>query len=259
MLPRLAAFTIVIFWFVMTLLLVRNEISPEASRLREVPIAHVLKLLYLHEQPSDLAVYNGPTSIGHVRLHPRLDGNPNNRLLDLSGDLQLALTPSQRARFNWLGQLEMTPDFTVRNSRWTLTILDPGYLRAEIETSEASKTAHYVLRTRDSNQGSGRAADRVISEGDLSTDQAGLSGLANQLNLGANLDALMKQGGPQTTPVFRARQSSLKWRGERTETYLVTVEQNGQQLIEAHISQLGQVLLARTALGYTLRSSDLTE
>lgn len=259
MLPRLAAFTIVIFWFVMTLLLVRNEISPEASRLREVPVAHVLKLLYLHEQPSDLTVYNGPTSIGHVRLHPRLDGNPNNRLLDLSGDLQLALSPSDRGRFNWLGHLEMTPEFAIRNSRWALTVLEPGYLRAEIETSERSKAAHYVLRTRDAIAGSGRPADRVISEGDLPTDQAGLEGLAKQLNLGANLDALTKQGAAQGTPAFRARQSSLKWRGERTETYLVTVEQNGQQLIEAHISQLGQVLLARTALGYTLRSSDLGE
>jgi hypothetical protein len=88
-------------------------------------------------------------------------------------------------------------------------------------------------------------------------DHGGFAGLATHLDLGANLDALVKQGGRQEPPVIRARQSSLRWHGERTDTYLVTIEQNGQMLVEAHFSQLGQMLLGKTVLGYTLRSSDL--
>jgi hypothetical protein len=256
MLSRFAAFLIVTFWFVMTLLLVRNEISPDASRLREVPIAHVLKMLYLHEQPSDLTVYNGPTSIGSVRLHPRTDPATQRRMLDLAGDLRLALGAGQNTRLNWLGVLEMTPAYDIQRSKWTVTIVDPGYLRAEVEMIEGSKMARYTLRTRDTSAGSSMP-DRVLTEGEIPMSKGGLDGLARQLNLGANLDVLTKQGQGQEAPAIRARQSTLRWRGERTETYLVTIEQNGQMLIEAHFSQLGQMLMARTVLGYTLRSSDL--
>lgn len=264
MLQRFAASLIIIFWFVMTLLLVRNEISPDASRLREVPIAHVLKLLYLHEQPSDLTVYNGPTSIGSVRLHPRIDRESQTRTLDLSGDLHLKLGPEQKTRFNWLGQLEMTPTYDIKQSRWSVTILEPGFLRAEVETPAGSKTAHYSLRTRDPNPAGGPPKDRIISEGEMPVGQGGLAGLSNlagQFNLGVNLEALTKQAQQQVQqqapPVIKARQSTLNWRGEKTETFVVTIEQNGQMLVEAHISQLGQVLMARTVLGYSLRSSDL--
>lgn len=247
MLHRLAAFAIVVFWFVMTLLLVRDEVSPDASRLREVPAAHVLKLLYLHEQPSDLTIYNGPTAIGSVRLHPHFDRDEETRVLDFSGDLRLPLGPEQRTRFNWLARLHMTPAFQIERSKWSATILEPGYLRAEVETIAGAKTAHFTLRSRDG----------IINEGDLPIDQGGLNGLATQLNLGANLDAIVKQGRGQSPPVIRARQSSLRWHGERTGTYLLTIEQDGQMLIEAHISQLGQMLLAKTVLGYTLRSSEI--
>ena len=248
MLQRLAAFVIIVFWFAMTLLLVRNEISPDASRVREVLITHVLKMLYLHEQPSDLTIYNGPTAIGSVRLHPRIDRDGETRVLDFSGELQLKLGPEQRTRFSWVGLLDMTPAYDIKRSKWTATILDPGYLRAEIETPAGSKTTRFTLRTR----------EHVIDEGEIPNDQGALSGIAKQMNLGANLDALVKQGGTQTPPVIHARQSSLRWRGEKTDTFLITIEQNGQTLIEAHISQLGQVLQATTVLGYTLRSSDLT-
>lgn len=247
MFQRLAAFAIVAFWFVMTLMLVRNEISPDASRLREVPISLVMKMLFLHEQPSDLTVYSGPASIGSVRIHPRIERENDARVLDISGDLHITMSPEQKTRFNWLGRLEMTPSYEITRSKWGATIIEPGYLHAEIETPPGSKTAHFTLRTR----------DHVINEGEMPMGQGALTGLANQLNLGANLDALVQQGQTQTPPVIRARQSSLTWRGDKTDTYLVTVEQDGQMLIEAHFSQLGQMLLAKTVLGYTLRSSDL--
>src|SRR5262245_7266621 len=64
MIYRTAAALIVVFWLVMTTLLIRNEVNPEDSRLREVPVTHVLKLLYLHEQPSHLRIYAGGTPIG---------------------------------------------------------------------------------------------------------------------------------------------------------------------------------------------------
>jgi hypothetical protein len=247
MVHRLAAFLIVIFWFVMTLLLVRNEVSPEASRLREVPIAHVLKILYQHEQSSDLNIYNGASPVGSLRLHPRLEKASGLRALDFSGELRLNLSPEQKTRFNWLGELEMTPDYQIQSSKWTVTLLDPGYLRAEIDTPAGSKTAHFTLRTR----------ERVINQGDLPLDQSGLTGMANQLGFGKDLSGFIQQGRQQSPLVIRARLSSLRYHGEKTDVYLVTVERDGQMLIEANFSQLGQVLFARTLIGYTLRPDDL--
>ena len=70
MIYRTVAALIVFFWILMTTLLIRNEVNPEDSRVREVPLTHVLKLLYLHEQASDLRIYAGGTAIGHLRVHP---------------------------------------------------------------------------------------------------------------------------------------------------------------------------------------------
>lgn len=246
MLSRLAAFFIVTFWFVMTWLLVRSEITPDDSAVREVPISHVLKLVYLHEQPSDLAVYNGVNWIGSLRLIPRIDGDSKARLLDVTGDLQLALAPGNRARLNWMGLLELTPEYEFKHSKWTVTMQEPGYLKAELESDAGSKP-RFSLRTHEG----------VVSEGDVPTDEAGLSSLAKHFNLGLNFDELTKQGREQSPPTVRARQSSLRWRGEKTDTFLVTIEQNGQTWLKAHFSQLGQVLQAETLVGYTLRSTDL--
>ena len=247
MLSRLVAFLIVTFWFVMTLMLVRNEVAPDASAVREVPISHVLKLVYLHEQPSDLAVYNGPNWIGSLRLIPRIEQDTQTRLLDATGDLQLALGPGSRTRLNWIGLLEMTPDYQLKHSKWSVTVLEPGYLKAELESFGEGSKPRFSLRTHEG----------VVGEGDVPTDENALSSLAKQFNLGANFDDLMKQGREQAPPTIHARQSSLRWRGEKTDTFLVTIEQNGQTLLKAHFSQLGQVLQAETLVGYTLRSTDL--
>lgn len=247
MLHRLAAFAIVAFWFVMTLLLVRSEVSPEASRLREVPIGHVLKTLFLHEQPSDLSIFNGPAPIGNVRFHPRNTPGGHSRMLDITGELQLKLGDDQRTRVGWIGLLELTPAYALRSAKWTVTVLDPGYLRVEIDTPGDGTAGRFTVRSREG----------VIQEGDIPADRGALAGLAGQMELGANFAAIAKQGSETSPPIVRARQSSLHWRGEKTETWLITIEQSGQTLIEAHVSQLGQVLHATTLLGYTLRSTDL--
>jgi hypothetical protein len=247
MLNRLVAFFIVTFWFVMSLMLVRNEISPDASLVREVPISHVLKLVYLHEQPSDLAVYNGPNWIGSVRLIPRVDRATNTHALDATGDLQLNFGPGSHTRLSWLGLLEMTPAFELKHSKWSVTIQEPGYLKGEMESFSNGSKPRFSLRTHEG----------VLNEGEIPTDENELSGLAKQFNLGVNFGDLMKQGREQAPPTVHARLSSLRWRGEKTDTFLVTIEQNGQTLLEAHFSQLGQMLQAKTLVGYTLRSTDL--
>ena len=56
----------------------------------------------------------------------------------------------------------------------------------------------------------------------------------------------------------KARQSSLEVPGGTMDTYLVTVENNGQTLLECHVDELGRVVKATTLLGYTLVADDKT-
>lgn len=251
MLYRLASAAIVLFWVVMTLLLVRNEVAPEASRVREIPLAYVLKLVFMHEQPSDLVIYNGPTPVGSVRLQPRLDRKSDERGIDFSGDLRLPITAEQKARFNWVGQLEMSRAYAVTRSKWNLSMIEPQRMRMELEIPEKATSARFAVRT-----GEGL----VITQGELPLGQGGagaLTTLVSQSGLGFDLGSLLPSES-QAPVTLRARQSSLKYHGERTETYLLTLEQNGQALIEAHLSQLGQVLMAKTIIGYTFRPENFT-
>jgi hypothetical protein len=251
MLTRLASLAIVIFWMVMTYLLVRNEVAPDLSSVREVPLAHVLKMLFMHEQPSDMTLYSGTNVVGSVRLQPHLDRESGARVLDLSGDLRLQLTPGEKTRFSWMTLLELSPSYQIARSRWSLTMIEPEYLRIELDTPKDAKAAHYVLRNRIG----------ITGEGDLPVGQGGLaslSGLAASAGAGTDLSAFIPHNLKQSPPEVKALQSSLKIHGDRTETFLITIEQNGQTLLEAHLSQLGQVLMAKTLIGYTLRLDGLT-
>jgi|GEM_PF-1012365 len=252
--PRIAAFVIVVFWFVMTLLLVRNEVSPEASRLREIPVSHVLKVLYLHEQPSDLNIFNGQSVIGNVRIQPRVDKERGTKLIDIAGEMRLNTSPNpkqnQKVRFTWIGMMEMTDQFEMLESRWSITMLEPSYLRLDIRTPEGAKAARYSLHTK----------GLEIGDGEIPMDQSGLDTMVQQFGMGGQFDSMIAEGRKQAqAPVaIRARQSSLRYHGERTETFLVTIEQNGQTMLEAHFSQLGQILEAKTLIGYTLRPESYT-
>jgi len=249
MIYRTVAALIVVFWLVMTALLIRNETNPEDSRLREVPLTHVLKLLYLHEQPSHLRIYAGGTPIGHLSFQPRKDKETGDRVVEITCMIQLQIP--DRHRISWDASLRMSPDYELLQSNWGLALQDPGTLRLEVQTQAGVPTAHVAIRTK----------DRVIQETDVALNESGLTDLARQFGAGTEYVAILQQAKvqaqAQAKPVIRARQSSIRYRGELTETYLVSVEQNGQTLIQCQVSQLGHVLQAKTFLGYTLQPDDL--
>jgi hypothetical protein len=249
MIYRTVAALIVVFWLVMTTLLIRNEVNPEDSRVRELPLANVLKVLYLHEQASDLKIYAGGTSIGHLRFHPRNDKETHDRLVEFTGTVQLQVP--DRRRISWDGTLRMNQAYELMQSDWGVTLHDPGFLRLEVASKASQPNAHITIRNK----------DRAIQEMEVPLNEMGLTDLANQFGAGPELSAILRQARSeaqtQAKPIIRARQSSIRYRGERTDTYLVSIEQNGQTLIQCHFSQLGQILQAKTLLGYTMFPDDL--
>jgi hypothetical protein len=249
MIYRTVAALIVIFWMVMTTLLIRNEVSPDDSRVREVPLTHVLKFLFLHEQPSDLRIYAGGTPVGHMRFQPRNHKETGERIVELTGSIQVQVP--DRRRLSWEGALRISPDYELTRSDWAVTLQDPGFLRLEVRAKAGDPAAHIMLRNK----------DRVLQEMDVALSEAGLTDLAKQFGAGGEMLAVVQQAKAQAQaqaqPIVRARQSNLRHRGEWMETYLVSIEQNGQTLIQCHFSQLGQILQAKSLLGYTMQPDDV--
>ena len=247
MFARTAAILIVVFWLTMTGLLVRKEAGPGDSTLREIPIGHVVKLLFLHEQASELNIINEKLRLGHLHIQPRVRKETESRAIEFSGYLQFPIPGSARQRVAWDGEWEMEQSLATRRFRLGVTVHDPAHLRGEVVILPASNRAHYELR---GNSG-------TIEQQDYSLDQAGLREVLHFLGM----DPLLLPSAPirdTPPPRIRALQSSMEIHGEHIDTYLVTIENNEQTLLEFHVSQLGQVLRAKTFLGYTLAPDDIT-
>ena len=246
MLSRLVPATIIVFWITMTTLLVRTELWPNHSRLRTVPIEHVAKLMWLHEQASDLIVWDERLRVGHLTLHPKLRADDGARLLEYSGNLSVRLPGSPRNRISWDGIAEFAADSQLRSLLLGLGMKEPSLMRAEILVKPAENHATYRLFN----------AGRETDSQEFTLDEAGLKKVLTEVDLDPALYDTFRSSS-RATPIITAQQSSLNIHHERIETYLVEVRQGGQTLIEAHISQLGQVLHMRTLVGYTLMPDDL--
>jgi hypothetical protein len=246
MLYRAAAITIVLFWITMTALLLRNELQPGDSALREVPFSHVAKLLFLHGQASDLNIYSDKLRLGHLRIQPQANTTTGARVIEYSGNLQF-IAPGQRRRIAWDGTVDMDKKLTMRRFTLGVSVHEPMDLRSEVTVLPAENVAHYELR---SNTG-------TLERQDYTLDERGAREVLLQLGLNPSLLA-SAQKQRTTPPRIKAQQSTLDIHGESIDTYLVTIEHNGQTLLEFHVSQLGQILKATTLLGYTLTPDDVT-
>ncbi|HWL51433.1 MAG TPA: hypothetical protein VNQ90_03305, partial [Chthoniobacteraceae bacterium] len=61
------------------------------------------------------------------------------------------------------------------------------------------------------------------------------------------------QGGSSASGVsLETRQAQIEIHGERVQAFKVQLRQESTTLVEADISQLGQILSLKTAFGYTL-------
>jgi len=244
---RAASIFIVLFWLTMTGLLLRNEWWPGNSALREVPVEHVLKLLLLHGESSDLNIFSEKLRLGLFHLRPSMRKDEDTRDIDFSGNLRILIPGMERENVSWVGDWKMNKALATNSFHIAVTVKKPSLLTVDVRVFPAANRAHYMLIT-----GGGLQEER-----DFSLDAAGMRSIAQEFGLDpAVLDAA--QSPHAERPVIKAYQASLEIHGGKIDTFMVTVEQSGQTLLEFHVDQLGRILQARTLVGYSLAPDDIT-
>lgn len=247
MIYRATAAIVILFWLTMTVLLLRNEITPGDSALREVPVGHVVKLILHHQQRSDLNIISNKLRLGSLRIDPQIDKVSGARTISFSGTLRFPVPGGHRQPVAWSGEIEMNRELNVRQFRLGVTLHEPEKLRSEIVVRPGENLAEYELSS----------VNGVLERQSYSLDGDGARAVFQQFGIDPALfpaDTLRSSAPPAIT----AQQSSLSIHGERMDTYRVTVESNGQTWLECHVNQLGQIVRATTLLGYVLAPDDIT-
>ncbi len=235
MLARLTAAFIVIFWIAMMGLLIRNEYFPENSRLREIPPAHVLKMVFVHEQPTLLQIHSDKQLIGQLTLTPSTIDETGDRRVDFAGNVRVRLANGRKPRLAWDGRWIMGRTFKTKHLTFGITMQDftgnqvDGERRVEVEMSPAENRAHVVLKS----------ASGIDDERDYSMDQNGARNFFRDLGIDPMMMAALTAQKSTMMTDIHARQSSLKIHGERVETYLVSIEQAGQTMADFAVNQIG--------------------
>lgn len=246
---RLLALLITGFWVTMWTLLLRTELEPQRAALREVPIEHVLKLFFQHQQASDLFLNTDGARIGYVRFHPQVRQDDGVQVLEFSGNVQLRLPGAPRQRLVWNGEAELTPALELSKLQLTSafresTLNDAPENIVKLSMDMQKKTASYEILSD----------QRLVDAQTFTLDEAGVRKLMDRVGVDPTILQTVNLQTKGTPPRFSAHRSSLKLRDEKVDTLLISAEMNGQTLLECHVSQLGQILHAKTITGWTLET-----
>jgi hypothetical protein len=224
----------------MTVLLVRSELWPGQSKLRSVPIEHVAKLFWLHQQASDLSILSDSIRVGHLHLHPRIRKEDGARILEFSGNLQWRLPGSRLQRVSWGGTATFDEELSLLNLQIGVPVGASPLMKAQVTVMPSENLARYQLFNNEIE----------LEQEDYALDESGLKKVLKQLDLDPALYESVR--GSATVPVVSARLSSLTIPQGRIDTFLLSVKQGGQTLLEAHVNQLGVIARVKTLVGYNM-------
>ena len=251
MIYRALAVAIVAFWVLMMALLLRVEFSSGESGLLPVPAAYVWRLMFLHDQSSDLVLYGQHQRLGNFHLQPRrlptgTDGTGGPiRLLNGSGGFVLDL-PSVVLR----GSLEWDERDALQRFEISVSFHEP-HLNAQgvtlvLDGRPEREQWHYQLRR----------GDVVLQE--RSGSPSVLLDTLDLRSLGVDPKTLLEMGRQQSASAsVTARRGVLHTSGDDIEAFIVTLRQSESLENTIFGSQLGQILAVKTFAGYDLYDDGL--
>lgn len=242
---RIAAALIIGFWLVMSTLLFRLEVQPEKSAVLNVPVAHVLKLMFVQAQASSLNILEGDQPIGNLSIRPRVFPGKNERSLEFAGNVALRLPLMERQRVMCDGVVQLDRDFNVRGLTFGVLIRDTGY-KTIVTVDPRAHRVSYEIKDHDVS----------IDHASFPLDDIGTGAALHRL--GVDMGAIATLQANLAAPTITAKQSELKIRSAKIDAYQLTVRQGDSVLADIYVSQLGQILMARTLFGYTFSSDDIS-
>jgi hypothetical protein len=243
MLYRSVAAIIVIFWLVMMALLVKIELHPDETDILDVPVPYVMHLLFKHAQISILTVQQEGAPIGTISVRPALTGTTGSTL-ESSGALNMMLPLGSRQRLNYNGGVDMDNAMRVRAFHLDVSNQEQ-HTRLNLHGDFARKVFTFEVRM----------ADRVVAEQTLPMDLSNLEPVLLQ-NAGLQGTALPGISSSIAPPVVTARETQIRLHGEKLQVYEVTVMEASARVLDFYVTEVGQIVLARTNFGYSFATED---
>ncbi len=246
MFTRLLAVAIVLFWGVMNVSLLQLWISPGGSDVLSIPVAHVGKQIFLHEQTSDLSISQGGRPVGSVTFQPRRFDNRDVFLVDYSGNLLLSLPFLPQQPLSWHGTVEMNQAFAVQYFKIHVDARLQG-VSFELEVDPPNNIGRYTVRQDGQEPQSAQ----------VPLNEAGIKQVMTEVGVEPALfESLLSSTKAQTSGeggvVVSARKAQIKIHGEQVQTFNILLRQSATTLAEVDISQLGQILSLKTAFGFSM-------
>lgn len=240
---RLCVAAIVGFWLWMAALLARSVWFQGDTRPRPVPLEYVGHLVFRHEMASDLVLYRQRRRAdGTVHFQPKrlADGN----LMSASGNFFLGLPGVAGQRVVFHLALELNPGDQVRRAQLSVSVHEakgtaPG-VTLHLDGQPAENRWHYQFLR----------AGTTLREGDGTPAEllAALEPSAYGLDAGILPQAISRQGAVTVT----AARGTLHVNDDNLDTYVVTIRQGEGLETTVHVNQVGQVVAAKTFLGFDL-------
>jgi len=252
MLHRLAIILITGFWVVMTSLLVVRELYPEATRLNAIPLGYVAQITFQHQQSSDLRVHSAEKpekEPGYLHIQPRTLPGSGRRVLEFNGSVTLSLPIGKKQHISWIGTHEMSPAFSPERLHLDLTTPEIGQ-HIDVVVDFLANTATFGTKV----------GGQVTNVTAFTLDEAGFGTLMGRAGVDPAMLRQLKASQSQMPKLdISAQSSSLVISGQKLETFLLSIKSGEQSVVEAHLSQLGQVLSAQVpVLGWKLTPFNLT-
>lgn len=243
MINRLFYIGIVGFWLTMTTLLVRMQIAPADSSVRQIPPGHILRVMFEHEQASDLNISSGGLRYGSIVVRPFLEPK-DERVLFFGGSSLLRAGYLPQDRLSLEGRIFLDSDFKMVRAHGSLGLRKAG-LDLTYNYDRAAQTFTYSLQEY----------GRTLRAETIPLDRRGL----NQMLLTLQVDPAIIDSAVVSTgePTLTARFAKFDFRDEKVDAYCLVLKRESTTLAEIYVSQLGQILQVKTPFGLQLAPSEL--
>lgn len=265
MLLRLFQALVVVFWAVMTVLLVRLVWFPEETRLNEVPPEVVLDAFLSRRIPSELVVLDGNVEVGSVtlsskRLPEGAAAHSGEIEIFLAGIFYLEQFGKDLPPLRYAGKVWVDDDATLSGVRFELRV--PGSDgSASVEFTPATGEMRYrVVRgdevVLDSGADGGSAAKEAEAQARLLLQTWGVPLLAGgdlSLDPGGSVD----EAARTLLGRLRARQGNVEIRGNRFSAFLLDLPILGGKPVRLVFTKSGELMKADGVLGYEVVSDIL--